>query len=176
MMSNRILSRIKKGGIMPDFDLINTRGETVAPDKYLRKNNLVVFFFNRLDDNGCKKYLAMLNDIYKELQQEDTEIIAVAAEDLQALREFAQDKKIKFDLLADPQKEVLNKFTYKDNEVNNIGVLFIFDKYSTLYRCYFHRAWPFGELPDKNELISAIEFLDKQCPECGVSTWPEYSQ
>lgn len=170
-MDSRIFSKIKKGDIIPAFTLKNTKGDDISSDGFLRKKNLIILFFNRLSDSCCGEYLGILNDVYQELQNEDTEILAISQEKQDILEAFVKNKKIKFNILLDSEGKVINKFTYKDNAGNNICALFIMDKFQGLYKAYLHR--PFGELPDKKEIIASIEFVEKQCPECGVSTWPQ---
>lgn len=169
-MDNQIFSRIKKGDILPLFTLKNTKGEIISTDSFLRKKSLVVFFFNRIQDSCCSSYLEMLNSIYSELEEEGAEVLAVSQDKEDTLKEFGENKKIKFRLLFDSGGKVINKFTYKDNSGNNICALFITDKFQSLYKAYLHQ--PFGELPGKEEIISSVNFVEKQCPECGASTWP----
>lgn len=169
VMDPKIFSKIKKGAVIPEFKLKNTLGEVVSSNKYLRKNNLIIFFFNLLKDKCCADYLNMLNVIYEELRENNAEILVVCQEKLGLLKSFIEKNDVKFDILIDSDTKTINKFTYKDKEGNNICALFIADKFNSLYRSYLHH--PFGELPDKGEIVSSIEFLEKQCPECGGGTW-----
>lgn len=113
----------------------------------------------------------MLKVIYEELRENNAEILVVCQEKIDLLKNFIEKNDIKFDILIDSDTKAINKFTCNDKEGNNICALFITDKFNSLYKCYFHD--PCGGLPDRHEIVSAIEFLEKQCPECGVSTWEE---
>lgn len=170
-MDSRIFTKIKKGQVIPGFTLETIDNETLSSDILLRKKNLVLFFFNQLTDKCCQDYLLMLNNISSQSEDSDTQILAISSEKPGLLQEFKNEHAINFTFLLDPQRKVINKFTYKDKEGNNICALFITDKFQSLYKPYFHQ--PFGRLPDKEEIISSIEFLEKQCPECGVTTWEE---
>lgn len=172
-MDSRIFSKIKKGNIIPSFSLPDISGAVVSLDRFLRKKNLVIFFFNKLEDNCCKEFIKMLNGIYGQLKNQEAEVLAISQESLKPLREFAKLEDIKIILLLDKNGKVMDKFTYRDKNDNNICALFIVDKFGSLYKPYFHE--PFSNLPDTNEIISSLEFLNKQCPECGVSTWGEES-
>lgn len=170
-MDNRIFIKIKEGEIIPEFNLKNIEGEVFASDEFLRKKNLVIFFFNDLKDKCCADYLLKLNKVYAKLKQENSEILAVSENGGPGLKEFAESNNLKFHLLLDADRAVMDKFTYKDKQGNNIGAVFITDKFQSLYSSYFHQA--FGKLPQVNEIVRSVEFLEKQCPECGVSTWTE---
>lgn len=170
-MDSQIFSKIKKGNIIPSFSLPEASGNIVSLDDFLRKKNLVILFFNKLEYYCGKKFIKLLDGIYEQLKKEETEVLAVSQESLKALRDFAKQECVRITLLSDKDGKVMNKFTYRDKNGNNICALFIIDKFGSLYKPYFHQ--PFDNLPDIKEIISSLEFLNKQCPECGVSAWEE---
>ncbi|MCM8798443.1 MAG: peroxiredoxin family protein [Candidatus Omnitrophica bacterium] len=153
-------SKIRKGQIIPSFSLKNLKGETILSSNLLRKKNLIIFFFKNLEDKQSKEYLRLLNGIYDDIRQ-DAEIFAVSCARQESLKDFSKRMEIKFDILVDSDDVVRCKFTEE-----SFNFLIITDRFLSLYKAY-------SLLPDKDEIVSSIEFLEKQCPECGVSTWPE---
>jgi peroxiredoxin len=156
-----------KGQIIVPFHLKNVYGEIISSEKFLRKKNLVILFFTTLKDNLNKTYLEMLNSIYEKLQRLDTEVLVISQGEEKQLLGFAENKKIKFNILLDTDGLVKNKFIPNENLGRNISCLFITDRFSCIYNTYFVK------LPDKEDIVNTIEFLEKRCPECGVSEWPE---
>ncbi|MCM8778182.1 MAG: peroxiredoxin family protein [Candidatus Omnitrophica bacterium] len=152
--------KIKNGQIIPSFRLEDLAGEIIKSNDFSRKKNLVIFFFDKLNADS-KRYLEMLNGIYPEVRKEEAEILAICREEKGKIAKFILQKEIKFNVLFDPESKIMEKFLQED-----FPTLFITDRFQALYRAY-------TELPDKREIISSLEFLEKQCPECGITHWPE---
>jgi|YelNatPaOPRAMG01_1025707.scaffolds.fasta_scaffold11994_2 peroxiredoxin len=156
-----MISKIKNGQIIPRINLSNYQDGNFSTDNLWQKKNLIIFFFAKLDLN-IKRYLIELNSAYELIKEQNAELLAVSGEnDKGLIREFIAKENIKFDILFDKEGLITDKFL-----IDKKPILFITDRFFSLYRAY-------EQLPQKEEVLSSLEFLEKQCPECGVSHWED---
>lgn len=156
----KLKSFVRKGQAVPRFFGETQRGTNVSTDEFDRKNELVLFFF----DPELKKhrdYLNTLKAAQAQLMAMGARIVAVSAKEKGVPREAAE-----VTVISDANNEIRGKFVFGGG-----GAVFIIDKFQSLYKAYLEGE-PDG-FPSARELISSIEFLQKQCPECGAPVWPE---
>jgi len=156
-----MISKIKNGQIIPYINLSDYQDSNFSTDNLWRKKNLVLFFFTKLDLN-IRRYLIELNSVYDLIKEQNAELFAVSEEnDIGLIREFIGKERIKFNILFDKEGLITDRFL-----IDKKPILFIADRFFSLYRDY-------EELPQKEEILSSLEFIEKQCPECGVSHWED---
>jgi len=165
------ISRIKKGQLIPYFSLVNHEGKTIISDNYRQIKYLVILFFENLDIN--KEYLLNLDRSYAEFQKNDIEVLAVTSNGAETVKEFIKNKGLKFEILFDRDEEVINKFINKTPDGKHIYGLFITDQFNSLFN--FFPSAPYGNLPEPEEILKEVNFMQIQCPECSGddAAWPQ---
>jgi peroxiredoxin len=166
-------SRIKVGDVIPRITLCDTAGKRISTDELLRKNDLVLFFFGSIEDKGSQAYLSMLNTVYDKLQEAGAEVLAITYDTAKHVQERLKTKALQFSVLIDSEAQHGVKFLYNAGNSKPPDGLFLTDKFHSLYKYFILTST--NTLPDGKEIVESIEFLEKQCPECGISDWPQYS-
>ena len=95
-------SRLSKGGIMigsqrPDFRLANTTGEFVTAEDFTGKILLINFWATWCEP--CLREMPMLVDLQREYGPAGLQVLGVAIDDVQNVREFVQKYGISYPIL-----------------------------------------------------------------------------
>ena len=150
------------GHTAPDFRLQSSDGGVVSPTDYKEKNNIVIIFFNPVDSSDLE-IVAELKRRYPEFVEENAEVLGVASGPIGVFSECAKALQLPFPLLADVMDETKNAY-------HVIGpTIFVADRYGEL-KMQNVIAGNLDAVLD--EVISTLELIEIECPECGVSTWP----
>jgi peroxiredoxin len=159
-MQGQKISKLNTGDILPSFVLGSIDGILIPSNIFAMKKNLVLFFFHHLcDETG--QYLQKLNDAYLDIQGRQAEILAACREREAAIVEFYRNKKIRFNILSDPEGAVISEFTLNDDDGLNIPALFIASRYYSLSKQYAKA--PFGNgLPEADEILSELDSVEKR--------------
>ncbi len=93
----------------PDFSLQNQEGDKVSLKGYLGKN-IVLYFYPKDDTSGCTKEACSFSDNLPKFSKIDAVIIGVSPDSIKSHKKFSEKYKLKFDLLADEDKKVVEKY------------------------------------------------------------------
>jgi peroxiredoxin Q/BCP len=93
----------------PDFSLQNQEGDKVSLKGYLGKN-IVLYFYPKDDTSGCTKEACSFSDNLPKFSKIDAVIIGVSPDSVNSHKKFSEKYKLKFDLLADEDKKVVEKY------------------------------------------------------------------
>jgi peroxiredoxin Q/BCP len=107
----------------PDFEVTASDGRRVKLSDYRGKKNVVVFFYPGDFTPVCTKESCQFQDMYKDLQGADTEIIGVSKDSDETHRKFAAKYKLEFPLIADPELALVKLFRLQDGLAGSIGKL-----------------------------------------------------
>lgn len=125
---------IKQGDKLPPFELQNQDGKTVS-DKNFAGKKLVIFFYPQASTPTCTVEACNLTDNYEKLQAAGYQIIGVSADSIAKQKKFHEKFKMRFDLLADENGELLHKFgvwkektTFGKTYMGIVRTTFIFDE------------------------------------------------
>ena len=88
----------------------------------------------------------------------EAEVLAVMADDVEALRRLATEQPAPFPLLADDACRARSAYL-----ADGVG-LFVADRYNALFASW--AADDADSLPSVAELLEWLAFLDRQCEEC----------
>jgi thioredoxin-dependent peroxiredoxin len=103
------MQTLKEGSTVPNFTVNDQDGNSISLSDYKGKK-LIVFFYPKANTPGCTLEACNLRDNYKELQDNGFELLGVSADSEQKQRNFKEKFNFPFPLLADVDKEVINKF------------------------------------------------------------------
>lgn len=134
---------------------------------YKMRKNLVILFYHGDACSRCKEKLKMFAENYEELVKLEAEILAISADGLGGTRALSAELRLPYPLLSDPEGRVIEKYTYrrKAHEAA-LPSVFVTDRYGTLYHQFI--ANEITELPDLEEILSWLDFIQSQCPECSI--------
>lgn len=100
---------LQKGDKAPVFKGVDQNGETIQSSDYAGKK-YVLFFYPKASTPGCTNEACDLRDNEEALKAKGYEIIGVSADSVKRQNNFATKYDLKYPLIADEEKEVINAF------------------------------------------------------------------
>ena len=100
---------IKEGDLAPDFTLPNSNGDLVSLADY-RGKNVVVYFYPRDDTPGCTKEACGFRDLWKDIQNNKTEVIGISPDKPESHQKFVSKYELPFTLLCDTDRSVMTEY------------------------------------------------------------------
>ncbi len=152
------------GRMLNAFTLPDSEGRAVSIWSYRQRLNLVLFFHHGSACSDCHEMLRELAAHASVFRDEEAAILAVGPDHPGEARHLAASLSDAFPILSDPPAEAAAR--------QGLGVpsLIISDRFGEIWAAWTgggHEALPSGE-----EIRRWLEFVELQCPECGVAEWP----
>ena len=98
------------GSAAPPFDVTSSDGRHLRLADFAGKKNVVLYFYPKDGTPVCTAEACGFRDIYDELVGEDTEVIGVSVDDDASHGNFAERHQVKFPLVADPERKLVNAY------------------------------------------------------------------
>ncbi len=157
---------IKAKGFVPALSLRSHRQEWWHIKPLLRRKNIVIFFAHDVDCPFCSGMLKAFAKDHEKWRRQKTEVVGVAPHTQEQLAAFAEDNEIPYPLLSDEDGHGRELFDFEQLGQLEPPFVFAVDRYATLF---------FQDLKDDDDALAQsqdiydeVEFLESQCPECGV--------
>lgn len=122
------------GDALPEFEVLNQNGKKINSTKFAGKK-LVVFFYPQASTPTCTVEACNLNDHISKLKKAGYQIVGVSADSVQKQKKFRERNGFKYDLLADENHEIIDKFgvwqektTFGKTYMGIVRTTFIFDE------------------------------------------------
>lgn len=153
--------------LVPLFMLPSSQGREVKLWDYKMRKNLIILFYHGGECSWCREELKMFAENYGELVELETEILAISSGGLDRSRSLSVELALPYPLLSDPEGRVIEKYTYwRQNKKAAVPSIFVTDRYGALYyQCIVKEI---TELPERAEILSWLNFIQSQCPECSI--------
>lgn len=100
---------LEVGKKAPDFSLLNQDEKKISLKDYLGQK-VVLYFYPKDDTSGCTKEACGFSDDLPKFNKIDAVILGVSPDSVKSHKKFSEKYKLKFDLLADEEKLVLEKY------------------------------------------------------------------
>jgi peroxiredoxin Q/BCP len=100
---------LKEGDKAPDFTAKNQDGETVKL-KDLQGKRVVLYFYPKDDTPGCTKEACSFRDADDIFAKKGIKVLGVSIDDEKSHQKFISKYQLPFDLLADTDKEIVEKY------------------------------------------------------------------
>ena len=100
---------IEEGKRAPAFTLASSDGDKVSLSK-LKGQNVVLYFYPRDNTPGCTTEANDFNKALKKLEKLDAVVLGVSKDSIESHCKFRDKYKLKFPLLSDPDRKVLEKY------------------------------------------------------------------
>lgn len=98
---------LKEGDKSPDFSLKDAEGKVHKLSDY--KGKVVLYFYPKDDTPGCTKEACNFRDNFSEIKKKAV-ILGVSPDSQESHKKFQKKYTLPFTLLADTEKEVVNKY------------------------------------------------------------------
>jgi thioredoxin-dependent peroxiredoxin len=136
------MGKLVEGEQAPDFTGINQNGETISLGGFIGKK-LILYFYPKDDTPGCTAEACNLNDNYEYWISKGYEVVGVSPDNEASHRKFIQKYGLKFNLIADPEKKILQaygvwgeKMNYGKTYMGVIRTTFVIDEKGTIEKIF----------------------------------------
>jgi peroxiredoxin Q/BCP len=93
----------------PDFSLLNHEEKKISLKDFIGQK-VVLYFYPKDDTSGCTKEACSFSDDLPKFSKIDAVILGVSPDSVKSHKKFSEKYKLKFDLLADDEKKVVEKY------------------------------------------------------------------
>jgi len=97
----------------PLFELSNQDKQVFKLADRKGKGWTVLFFYPKAGTPGCTKQACAFRDAVKDIRKKNAEVYGISADSTEAQKKFHDEHKMTFDLLADPDGDVIRKYDVK---------------------------------------------------------------
>lgn len=95
------------GEVAPDFELKKQDGETVKLSDY-RGKKVVLFAYPKAFTSGCTTQACGFRDNFAKIETSNAVVLGISPDDPEKLAEWIEAESLNYDLLSDPDHEVLD--------------------------------------------------------------------
>ena len=103
------MARLEEGKTAPAFTLKDQDGNAISL-KDFKGRKVVVYFYPKDDTPGCTKEACQFNENLRAFEKADVTILGISPDKEEAHVKFRTKYKLKFPLLCDPDKKVMEKY------------------------------------------------------------------
>lgn len=93
----------------PDFTLLDKDGNAVSLSDFYGKK-VVIYFYPKDNTPGCTRQACAFAASYNEFKNRGVEVIGISKDSVASHEKFAQKYGLPFILLADPEREAIEKY------------------------------------------------------------------
>ena len=93
----------------PDFSLLNQDEKKISLKDFIGQK-VVLYFYPKDDTSGCTKEACSFSDDLPKFSKIDAVVLGVSPDSVKSHKKFSEKYKLKFDLLADDEKKVVEKY------------------------------------------------------------------
>ncbi len=155
----------QRGRLMREFRLPSTDGKAVSLYDYRGRANLVVVFAGDIGRSMRTDFLAELVSRYTEIRKQDAEVLLVAAEQA---AEIQHEIKLPFPVVVDEDMQIHQSVGALVQ--TGASAVYVTDRFLEVFAAW--RTSEGNNIPSISEILSWLDFVSSQCPECTQSEWP----
>ncbi|HEX6278538.1 MAG TPA: thioredoxin-dependent thiol peroxidase [Pyrinomonadaceae bacterium] len=100
---------LKEGNKAPDFTAKDQEGNKVKLSDY-KGQKVVLYFYPKDDTPGCTKEACSFRDANSVYKKKGIKVLGVSTDDEKSHQKFIEKYKLPFDLLADTDKKIVEKY------------------------------------------------------------------
>ena len=150
---------LEPGTLAPDFELQSTPSQMVRLSE-LRGRPVVLVFYPEDWSPVCSDQLALYQELLPEFRKHDAELVGVSVDSVWSHLAFAQNRNLRFPLLADfePKGEVAREYhVYRAADGTSERAIYVIDADGVVSWSYVS---PVGINPGADGILRALEGLD----------------
>lgn len=119
--------QLEVGDTVPKFTLQNQDGKTFNMKDSIGKKILVIFFYPKDESAVCTKEACAFRDSSQVFTDAGALVIGINQGSVESHKKFQTDYKLPYQLLSDPEEQVIKAFGVKGSMLND-RVTFVVDK------------------------------------------------
>jgi len=157
-----------KGHLLRDFSLETASGNRINLSDYRGRASLVLVFPS--DEDGSSKLLSDLAIHHVEIKRQETEVLVISWPGNDRVQEIADQGYVPYAVLMDRDGGLHDGFGAVDAQGCICSAVYITDRFAEVFAVYRKRDGQ--KLPTFTEILSWLDFVNGQCPECEAPEWP----
>jgi peroxiredoxin Q/BCP len=121
--------KVKVGDKAPDFEGATSDGNALALKDFLRRKNVVLYFYPKDDTPGCTREACSFRDNMEVIRAMGAEVVGVSLDSAESHKKFSAKYRLPFPLVSDRKKRIAKAYgVLKDSATSTDRVTFIIDK------------------------------------------------
>jgi len=104
------MAELKVGDAAPEFSARGYHGETIRLADFRDKQTLLLFFYPRDHTSVCTQEACAFRDAFEAFTQAGAAVVGVSSDDETSHRKFAENHRLPFPLISDPQGTLRKAF------------------------------------------------------------------
>jgi peroxiredoxin Q/BCP len=104
------MKSIEIGDCIPAFTLKDQHGNLFGINSYLGKKKLVIFFYPQDGSLNCTREACYFRDLSDVFEEADAVVIGISEQSVESHKQFAEQNKLNYTILSDPENEVRKLF------------------------------------------------------------------
>ena len=152
----------ERGEILPEISGTTLDGLSLNLWSLRGHKNLVLIFSGRSTDNPVHELIRSVAKRYVEFRDRDSEVVAVIAG-------ASPQSSLDLPIMDDEQNRLHRVIGAVDSSGNALAAVCIADRFGEVYDAEL--CADAGCL-SADDLLEWLEFIEIQCPECGIAEWP----
>jgi len=155
----------------PEFTLPSGDGRRISLRDFRQRRNLVLLLLHEPSCRACQAALREFASRLSDYRAAEAEIVAIVPGPVDRARQLAGSIGSPFPVLADETGEVFQRYTGRrpGEPGAPVASLFILDRFGQVYSQSLVQKE--SQLPSQQEVLDTLQFVEIQCPECGVAEW-----
>jgi peroxiredoxin len=152
------MSKTLEGAPAPDFELTSPDGRRVAL-RDLRGSPVILAFYPADWSPVCGDQMTFYNEVLPEFERYGARLVGISVDGMWCHRAFAENRKLKFPLLADfePKGEVARRYgVYREPDGTTERALLVIDAAGIIR---WHYVSPIDVNPGADGILEALEAL-----------------
>ena len=149
---------VRTGDRAPDFELQDQNGKTVALRDFAGSKAVVLYFYPKDFTPGCSAETKTFSTVYDQLKELGAEVLGVSTGSVASHKDFAEECKAKFSLLADEGDRVRNLYGVPRSMWLIPGrVTYIIDKDGVVRQAYTSQTNTAGHVAEAIKTLKALK-------------------
>ncbi len=103
------MSKLKTGGLAPDFILPDQDGKNHKLSSY-RRQWVLIYFYPKDDTTGCTKEACAIGELMPDFKKLKLKVFGISIQGTKSHKKFADKYHLPFTLLADEDRKVVTKY------------------------------------------------------------------
>jgi len=158
-----------RGHVLFDCSLPSTQGQQISFYDYRGRCNLIVVLAGNMEPEP-KQFLAMLSQHYPEIQAQNAEVLLVLPCPRAEAKRIHEQESFPFVVLADGNLHAQEMGGGLDSIDNPSAAVYVTDCFLEVFAAW--RTSAGDQFPAIAEVLSWLQHIESQCPECSQPEWP----
>lgn len=157
-----------KGHCLRDFEGIATDGRVIHLSDYRGLANLVVIAVDCREETT--RLVQEMAREYEKLHEQEADVLLIVRTSGEESARTTGELKLPFPILADVEGRIHRMLGATDSQEQDIAAVYVTDRFGEVFGSY--RVREKQRLPALVDILSWLEFINNQCPECEPPEWP----